>query len=384
MRIPLFWLCAPFLLLVTAGTAPAQKKDVKKSEASVEPPLGGKTFSQWLGELKTTKDPSRSENAIRTILLFGADQAQEALPTLVGILRRHKPATAPIDTSVRVNAIIAIGTIVRNAKDRPENKLVEEAVTLLKRELGDEERIIRFRAAEALGNISLAGFDAKAAVHELVLAARDNKTWETRQAATFALGSVAFDKKKGPPQEVLEALYRALRDSSSRVRMTAVQSLANLGPPSQSPWKVGLEKALEPVAKSDPDPTVQIWAHMAVMSLNQKPEDWRIAAVAKMLQSPELEPRIQAAQALATLGKLAKKEVARLEAALNDPDPNVVGWSIRALGQMGADARPAVARLQKIASDPQLNQLLKSTAQSAIDAIEGRAKDKGRDKEAGK
>jgi HEAT repeat protein len=387
MRIAWLGLCATVLLAVAHGPALAQKKGEAKSQFEATPQLGGKTFSQWLAELKTTKDPSKSENAIRTILMFGPDEAQQALPTLLGILRRHNPVSSPIDTSVRVNAIMAIGAICRAgaSKEPPEHKHVEEAVTLLKRQLRDEERIIRFRAAEALGNI---GTDAKAAIPELINTLGDRKTWEARQAAAFALGMVAVDYKKGAPPDVLEALFRALRDSSTRVRYTAVQALTRLGVPAQASLRLGLEKALDAAARSDTDPTVQIWAHMAVMGLHmkldKKTDEWRITAIGKLLHSPELQTRMQAAQALGVLGTRAKQEVPRLQAALNDPDPNVVVLSIQALAQMGTAARPAVAGLQSIANDPRQNEVLKRTAQQAVDMIEGRAKDKGAKKEAGK
>jgi HEAT repeat protein len=372
MRILLHWLWALPVVAAGAGGVWAQAKDDMKAEAQ-DARIAGKSVDQWVAELKIGKDPSKVENDIRTIMLFGPDAAQKALPQLLAILRKHSN-TNPIDTSVRVNATIALGFIFGNSKEPPESKYVQEAVTLLTRMLSDEERIVRYRAAEAIG---LIGTEAKSAIPQLIYAIRDPKTFETRQAAAFALGMVAYDKKYGPQPKVLEALYRALKDSATRVRMQAVQSLARLGPPADATLRLGLEKELEPVAKADPDPTVQIWAQMAVMSLNQKTEDWRIAAISKMLSSPDLAARIQAAQALCALGARAKKELPRIQFALNDPDPGVVGWSIMALSRMGKTALPAAEALRKIANDPMQSEALKSSARAALDAIEGRAKDKG-------
>jgi len=374
MRILLTCLCALPFLLAAGEPALAQTKSDKKPLTSAADQLGGKTLDQWVAEFKVAKDPSKVENCIRTIMLFGPDASQAALPHLLAILKKHNPVNSPIDTSIRVNVAIAIGFIFERSKDLPEQKYITESVTQLTRLLKDNERIVRYRAAEALG---LIGPDAKAAIPELIYTTRDPATWETRQAAVYALGAVAADKKNGPPLKVLEALYHGLRDSASRVRMTAVQSLARLGPPADKVQRLGLERELEPVAKSDPDPTVQIWAHMAVMSLKQQVEDWRLAAISKMLSSPDVPTRLEAAQALAGLGAQAKKEVPRLQAGLNDPDPGVVGLCILALARMGKDARPAVERLRQIASDPQQQEALKLGAQQAVDVIEGRAMEKG-------
>jgi len=360
------------LVLAAGGPALAQAKEDKKLTAPVVDELGGKTLDQWLKEFKTAKDPSKVENAIRTILLFGPDSAQGALPHLLAILRKHSAAN-PIDTSVRVNAAIALGVIRGHSKELPDEKYLTESVTLLTRLLRDNERIVRYRAAEALGYF---GPDAKGAIPDLLYTARDPATWETRQAAVYALGAVAADKKNGPPLKVLEALYHALRDSASRVRMTAVQSLARLGPPADKVQRLALERELEPVAKSDLDPTVQIWAHLAIMSLKQKVEDWRLTVIGKMLSSPDLSTRSQAAQALAALGSQAKKEVPRLQAALGDPDPGVVGWCILALASMGKDAGPAVERLRQIANDPQQHEMVKRNAQEALNLIEARPMEK--------
>jgi HEAT repeat protein len=368
MRILLAFVGA---LLVCTGPAQAQEKAGKKPTSP--PPLeqlGGKTLDQWVKEFNTSRDPSKAENCIRTILLFGAEPAQAALPHLLAILRKHS-ASNPVDISIRVNSAIALGFILGNSK--VEEKHVKDAVTLLTRLLRDDERIVRFRAAEALG---LIGPDASSAIPDLIYTSRDKACFETRQAAAFALGSVAQDKKNGPQIRVLEALYKGLRDSASTVRMTAVQSLARLGPPADKMQRQGLERELEPVARSDADPTVQIWTHMAIMSLRGKVEDQRLAIIGKMLSSPDLATRTQAAQALAGLGKLAKKEVPRLQAGLSDPDPNVVAWCIIGLARMGKDAGDAVERLRQIANDPQQHEVLKRGAREALDFIEERAKDK--------
>ncbi len=371
MRMLLAFLCALPLLAASRPVLAQKANDAKATPTTIEQ-LGGKTLNEWIKDLKTVRDPSKAENDIRTILLFGPDAAQAALPHLLSILRKHSRAN-PVDTSVRVNTVIAVGEIIGNSKERPGEKQISEAVTLLTKLLRDDERIVRYRSAVALAQI---GPEAKSAISELILASRDPTTWETRHAAVLALGTVAADKKNGPSGAVQDALYHALRDSATQVRMTAVQSLVRLGPPADKAQRLNLERELEPVAKSDPDQTVRIWTHVAIMNLKGQVEDFRLDAIGRMLSSPELAVRTQASQALAELGTHAKKQVHRIQAALSDPDPVVVGWCIVAIARMGKDAGPAIERLRQLAADPQQPEVVKRGAQQALDIIEGRVLNK--------
>jgi len=83
MRILLSFACALPLFVAVGGPASAQPKGDKKPAPSIVDQLGGKTLDQWVAEFKTAKDPSKVENDIRTILLFGPDAAQAALPHLL-------------------------------------------------------------------------------------------------------------------------------------------------------------------------------------------------------------------------------------------------------------------------------------------------------------
>lgn len=346
--------------------------------ASAQPKvIAGKNLDEWLAEIPS-RDRSKGENAIRTVLLFGPKQAERAVPVLIAELKKNR--VVMIDTSIRVNAAQALGQLLSTPDADP--KQVADAVLQLKYLLHDSQVIVKYRVAHALGQI---GPPAKSAIPDLIILLRDPLNWELRQEAAFALGRVAQDKVGGPPLAVLQALHNTLRgdesatvhrppDSSAQVRVTAVKALMRLGPPSAAANQQALEKDLDHVATHDPDETVQIWAHMAFKNITGKIEQPRLARIGKLLASPELAVRIQAAQALGAVGPDAKSQAPALIAALDDPDKTVVGWSIWSLGQIGPEAKEALPRLEKFAGNTEESEGLRQMASSAVDAIQGKAK----------
>jgi HEAT repeat protein len=349
-------------------------KGVKPKEKEPEVPsvttqIGGKTIDEWAVEI-SSDDKSKAENAIRTVRLFHPELRTRALPVMLKELRRHTPQY-PIDTSVRVNLVITIGETLGAAKD-PSPKDLQDGVTLLTRMLRDYQVVVRYRAAEAMFRI---GPEARAALTELKQLLKDTGTWEVRQAAALALGSVAQDptNKKGPPVDVIVALYTALRiDKASQVRLGAIQALTALGPCAATRTQAELEQALEEVAAKDTELTIRIWAHMALMAGKEKIDPRRVEFIGSMLEQRDLAVKIQACQALGAMGEHAKGQVNRLIAALDDKEKAVAGSSILTLAQIGKDARPAVPRLQEIAKSKDWPGPVRQMAVGAIEAIEGK------------
>jgi HEAT repeat protein len=352
-------------LAASSGQTPLGKGE-KEPVSSENLEIAGKTLQEWIAEIGSP-DRSKGENAIRTSLMFGPDRAYEALPAIMKVLGTHT-ASYPLDVSVRVNGVIAVGIIIGSAQD-PDPKHVQDAVLLLTRFLSDREAIVRYRAAEALGRI---GPDARAAIPKLLDLIDDPTTWETRLAVSVALGTIAVDEKNktAPPVEVLSALFKRLSDSASRVRLAAIQSLTYLGAPANPMHKTNLIKALGQVAQQDSDPTVRIWAIMAIMGCHEI-TDPLVGEVAKMLKNKDMSARLQAAQALATIGPKAKTAVPALVGALDDREDVVVLYSIMALGRMELWGGPALPALQKISSDAERPDLLQQAANQAIAAIKG-------------
>ena len=111
--------------------------------------------------------------------------------------------------------------------------------------LNHSQAIIRFQAATSLGNC---GTWAKAATPKLAQMIGDRSSWETRKAVCYALGWVGRDERMVPDMRALRALVDAVDDFSKEVRMEALQSLINLGPPESgdiSQMKTLLERRLK-------------------------------------------------------------------------------------------------------------------------------------------
>jgi HEAT repeat protein len=365
--------------VIGAGNAPGQKKDKEKppEKKTTITEIGGKTFLQWKKEI-TSKDRSKGENAIRTILLFGPDQAYDAVGVIMAELKRKDII---LDISIRVNAVIALGVILGGANE-PDSKVIHEAVTLLIRFLDDGQAIVKYRTAQALARL---GNDAKPALPKLIALSRDTSTWENRQAATAAIGLIARHPKQVPSDDVFNALLKRLGDSSSQVRLAAIQSMTWIGSPGDKKQQARLVQGLEKNTLHDSEPTVRIWTHMAIMSIERKIQKKHLDKICEFLNPKiELPARIQACQSLATIGPDAatKECVKALCDALKDPEPSVVYWSMFALARFGKNAQAAIKCLQPIIDDPNQLEAVKVTAQETIDIILG--KEKSKEKEKGK
>lgn len=362
------------LFFLSPHVAPAQApKSKEKPQDTTTVEVNGRTLDYWIKELHST-DPSKRETAIRSITGFGPDRAYEAIPDMLSELRKHT-ATNIVDLSVRVNLCMAIGEILEGVKS-PEPKYVQDAVSQLKRQLADRDQqaILRYRAAEALGRI---GPDAKSAIEQLINMTRDFSTWETRQIACTSLGLIGQVPKAGPEKRVTDALFRALNDKSFQVRLAAIRSLAWLGGPGDPRVRAMMQNALEPVATKDIDPTVQIWAHMAIMSIGGDVDEKRLATIGNMLKSSkDMGARVQAAQALGNLGAKSKPQMGALIVGLADKEPAVVYWCVLGLAELGQGAMPAVPELQKIMANNKLPEPLRKAAEDVCDIITGKNKKK--------
>jgi HEAT repeat protein len=360
---------------LSAAPAAAQKNFGQKPDPGTVTEIAGKSVDVWISEIHS-KDPSKRENAIRTVLLFGPEHARRAVPALIAELKKHS-LSYPVDVSIRVNASIALGEILGACKNL-DPKEVNEAVVVLVRMLRDTQAVVKYRAAQALGNV---GPEARAALPDLLYTLHDPATWETRQAAAVALGRVARDPKHGANTNVLSELFKSVRgDSSSQVRLAAVQALVMLGPPAAPAYQQQEDQALEYVAVKDPDRSVQLWAHMAAMMVRGKVEQRRVNLIGGLMNDKEQIVRIEAIQALGTIGPEAASQVPRLIAGLGDNEKAVAGWSAWALSRMGKEARAAVPNLQQLAKNSNYPEAVRQMATEAVSAIEGRTPSPGRSK----
>jgi hypothetical protein len=362
------------LVLLSGPGAVAAQKPGKKPDPKAEPvplnEIGGKKLEEWIADIPS-KDPSKGQNALQTLLMFGPDRAAKAVPAILQELKKAagKP---PLDTGIRVNGTIALGAIL-GEMEKPAPGVIDDAVGVLKGFLSDGQAVVRYRAAEALGRL---GPRAKGAIPDLIGAARDADTWEVRQAAVTALGSVGFREEGGPEPKVVSALCAALKDGAGLVRLSASQALFWLGPPTTPSSKTEATAALE-AATQDAEPLVRITTHMALLGLKGKGNETHLNAVAKYLGDDDPILRMQAAEALGTVGLEAKAQIPRLIATLKDRDARVVGVVVWALERMGKAAVDAVPQLDKLAQDTRRPEQLRQRAIEAIVVIQGKQKGKG-------
>lgn len=363
------WLLAVLLmcsLVVTTSVAQVAKKDKDKDAPKDDPEVvkvAGRTFEAWLKELGH-KDPSKRETAIRALVAFPPEQSIKAFGPLVAELKKHGPST-PVDLSTRCNLCIAIGELVGAGK--VDAKQQADAIIMLKYFLKDQQAIMRYRAAQTLSQF---GPEAKSAIPDLLAMLKDTVTWETRQAAAAALGSVsAGDVKFGPPAAVLTALYSVLQDPAYQVRMTAVQSLGTLGPNAD---KEGYVVALLPIAKNDPEPAIQIWARVAVIGATQDYKSDNIKVIINYGSNADPTIRLQAVQGIGAMGAKANAGIPMLIKSLADEEVSVQFSAMWALGRMETDAVNAIPELKKIIDSKDSSEYLKRGARECIKKIEGR------------
>jgi HEAT repeat protein len=176
---------------------------------------------------------------------------------------------------------------------------------------------------------------------------------------------------------VLNALYQCLGDTSSQVRLGSIQALTYLGPPADPKMRQGLMNALMPVASKDAEPTVEIWANMSLMSLNDGVDQRWLKPILKYLKHDDPYVRGQAVQATGIIGApKAKAAVPALTEMLTEPDLPLplLAYTIWALGRMGTWSSDAIEPLQKIAADEKQPEPIRKAAGAALDEIQGKTK----------
>lgn len=357
---------------------PADPKTATSSEVKVPDKVSGRTLDEWRKRLHS-HDPEVRRDAVRILLSFGPGAAVAA-PDVIHM------ADLDSDISPRVNAIIVL--MLMEIKDRD----IPRAVQVLKRRLTDDyQAVVRLHAALALGRFER---QAKDAIPSLITACRDRASAEIRRAAIGSLGKVAVDKKtKVPDPRATMAIINALRISSSgvpmepsaKVRLEAVMALGAMGPPpALAPAlasKITVERTLVGRLR-DPDKTVVVWAHVALMAIENKVSEEYLKGIAKVLKHKDVEARSAAARALGQLGGYADKDYVKkvrahvpdLLAGLKDSETDVVSMCCWALGQIGRKTDPGEKvniALTKLSKGEKVDVAVKIMALAALKSIKG-------------
>jgi len=377
MRAPILAIASLVLLcataLLTAGQTGTDKnkdsgptKEPDKITADTE--INGKTLAQWI-KLIPGKDRSMTKAAIEAILLYGPELAQKAVPVMIAELKKHNPPTARLDLDVRTTIPQPMALILSSLKE-PDQHDVKEAVALMKKMLKDPQVIVKHRVAQAVAQM---GPLAKETIPELVhlVKDRESETWQLRNDAVLALGTVAYEEKAAPQQQVVAALYAGLEDSAVQTRLSAIQALNYL--------RVGLDAALKPlllkemqnVINKDHEPLCKLRAHLTIYAVLENPADKakRRELISKFLNDKEHLVRMETVQAFGLIGAEAKDQVPRLLSLLTDKDLNMVALSMVALAQI--KDKKALEQLQFIAANTNMPEVIRATAQDAIAIISG-------------
>jgi len=321
----------------------AKDKDSKKDPAGQFPTdIGGKDLNQWIAEIKDT-DPTNRQTAIRTLVHFGP-AAQKAVKTLAGRLYSANES----DASVRADAAAAIGMLGLadlNTKDR------DTVIGDLVQALSDSQRPVRLQVANTLARI---GPDAKAggdprAIAKLGVTVQDEISWEVRFASAHALSILGRDAK-GADEKAVAALINALPDRCASVRMEAIRALSIIG---AAPTEKQLDREKKALGKrllDEKDHRVTIWVRVLLMFLDEKNymTKTEMDKLAKELTNNDAKVKVQAAQALGTLGSKASLQAPALTAAVADKNQDVQLAAIAALPRVaGAGCIPLLSKLLK-------------------------------------
>ncbi len=349
-----------FVTSLVVGQTPSSPKEKVVTEVQ------GRDVDFWVGEIKS-KDPSRRGFAIQNTLKFGAEPWSKALPVVLAELKKHS-ATTPVDVSVRLHGTTALGVYL--AKEKPDPKLLKEGMLILKTMLKDSQAIVRHRAVTALGQI---GYEARPMISDVMEMVSDKQSWEIRQAAIHTLVYLGADPKIGPPVGMLPAFYKGLSDSTYQVRMSSAQALGMLGVPLDPVIKATMFQRLETAAKSDPDPQVQITAHVSLVIAKGTTAPENIGPIVKSLSHKDPTIRAYSAMGLGFLGSRAKGTADVLAGRLSDSDTSVRVAVVTALGKVGAT--DTLSQLEKIAEDSSSDDELKTAAKDAVKLLRKRLKE---------
>jgi HEAT repeat protein len=347
------------------GVASGQEVKADMELSGIKPGVvfHGKTLVVWSADLKS-KDPSVKERALAAIKMYG-NYAQTELNRIIDAIDDH-------DAGIRANAIITLGFVGLDAEH-----LQRGMSAVIRRLDSSEQEIVKFQVLQTLPRLAGQQINASAATSRVVALLKYSRATEVRQAAANALAFVAWLPPQQPnpnwqfDRSAWEALLGlqgpgGLNDSSAEVRLQCLSSLIRFGVPNRlADGQIEQTQLANHFGAKEPE-KIRIWARVALMRITSVSEK-HLGEIAKFLDSPKLEARVNAAQAFAFIGTAAKTKVPELNKALDDKEPEVIVWSCNALSLMGTAAQPALPKLKQLMQDR--NEAVKKAAEEAIHRI---------------
>lgn len=184
----------------------------------------------------------------------------------------------------------------------------QEAIGPLIRSLKDEDALVRFNAAYALGDF----------------------------------GEFADPELTDEEEAAVRALCRTLNDQDKEVRETCVYALANFVAKSARA-KPAILSALE-----DRDVSVRLAAAWILLRIDSQYDEQAVPILAQGLSSKDAEDRRNAVLCLGQLGPQARDAVPALIELLEDKDSELRSGAAKALGSVGPQAASAVPTLVRL------------------------------------
>jgi HEAT repeat protein len=355
--------------------------------------VGGKTLTQWKVDL-TSGDPYVRADAIQAVVHFGPG-AGEAVPLLVQRCQDR-------DVSPRTKAVIALRLVRAADKDRP--KVIDALSQRLWTGLSgsETESIVRYEAARGLlfyASLDNGPEQVRRVLGAVAKAAEDPRCCEARLLCLQILRLAGHDKTTGPDARATNALLKALRDPTGKVRLEAILGLGAMGRP-RDPVLLGkVVSALQQVLTSRAPRAHLMWAHVGLLAMDDKLADSSLKALARYLDSSDMTVRAEAAHVLGAIGPQAKKYVPTLLKHLSDKEPvavsvsaalvgikdtsgpvldglikqlerkepAVVAAACLAMGELGVSNQQMLKALQAAADRPGLDKDLKAIIQGTLD-----------------
>ena len=245
--------------------------------------------------------------------------AKESVPSLMRALRGSE------HYAIRINAARALADLgVQSAE------VVAALITGLDSRLG---AYWNKRAAETLRKI---GPESKKAGFDLLMASSDSGV---RNRTLSVIREIGLESNA----EVL-ALSNALNDNHVDMRITVVQTLAQVDPMIQVPVPVFIK------ALGDSDSRVRLAACQALGKRIPTAKQ-AVPALIKAFEDSNRFVRYSAVSVLGQIGPEAKEAVPALMQALDDNDVRIRYWACEALGKIGPSASKAAPTLVKTMGD---------------------------------
>jgi HEAT repeat protein len=357
-------------------TPPKQTDQKDQKEPEPEKPkwpatVNGRSLGEWLNDFKST-DPSVRDYALKVIPLFGPDARKTASKEIINLILKDP------DPGIKINAMLILGTVGCETKEEMRAAARAMATAIENTRPGS---MIRLHAARMLAALGPDGHEAIGAVNSIA----NDPSWETRQAVAAALGRLGapvYDDKpplpgssappamKRPPNKAAmdKLVFALLKDDSSAVRLEAMQSMIVLGPPhtkDPAEYPKVIARYLEEIAlrqKLEKDHTVKIWLYLVEMMYDDRAIEGNIHKIAEYLNSDDNNQRLQALNALAVVGPLARPALGEIIDCLKHPDPErdvpvAAIYTLLAMREAARYALDDLVKLEETTKDEDLKRL---------------------------